>query len=270
MANNNLIPSPLTQRARSRPPKQHASNNPAVRLLMQEFQLLQREPNEGYQIKLLRNDNLFEWDVAIFGPPDTIYAGGYFRALIKFPPEYPFSPPAVRFVNKLWHPNIYDNGTVCISILHPASNDTRSGELPCERWNPTQNAHSVVMSIVSLLNEPNTSSPANVDAGIMYRRWKEHGDLEYERIVKEQVEASKLEAERDGVKVPTTVHEYCVRQGATTGAAGTDLKDAVVREGDYRYPTMDLCEDMDYAQDERENGSMEVSDGGENQGSLMQ
>ncbi|GAU91981.1 hypothetical protein RvY_04134 [Ramazzottius varieornatus] len=196
---------------RSRPPKQHASNNPAIRLLMQEFQSLQKETNEGFQVKLLRDDNMFEWDVAIFGPPDTLYAGGYFRALMKFPSEYPFSPPSVKFVNKIWHPNIYDNGNVCISILHPASNDTRSGELPCERWNPTQNAHSVIMSIISLLSEPNTSSPANVDAGIMYRRWKEQKDKEYERTVKEQVEASKADAEKDGVKVPTTVQEYCVK-----------------------------------------------------------
>lgn len=71
-------------------------------MLMQEFQALQKEPNEGFQVKLLKEDNMFEWDVALFGPPETVYAGGYFRACIKFPPEYPFSPPTVRFVTKLW------------------------------------------------------------------------------------------------------------------------------------------------------------------------
>lgn len=52
----------------------------AVRVLMQEFQLLQKEPMEGFRVKLLKEDNLFEWEVAIFGPPDTLFAGGYFRA----------------------------------------------------------------------------------------------------------------------------------------------------------------------------------------------
>ncbi|XP_055340563.1 ubiquitin-conjugating enzyme E2 R2-like [Paramacrobiotus metropolitanus] len=237
-----------TSRSKSRPPRQHAANNPAIRMLMQEFQQLQKEPNEGFQVKLLKEDNLFEWDVAIFGPPETVYAGGYFRAVIKFPPEYPFSPPSVRFVNKIWHPNVYDNGTVCISILHPATNDTRSGELPCERWNPTQNAHSVIMSIISLLNEPNTNSPANVDASVMYRRWREQGDKEYERIVREQVEASKAEADKDGVRVPTTVHEYCVKQPAAAPPGGVPSGSS--KRGDFHFPSSDLTEDMEYEENE--------------------
>ena len=48
------------------------------------------------------------------------------------------------------------NGDLCISILHPPVDDPQSGELPCERWNPTQNVRTVLLSVVSLLNEPNT------------------------------------------------------------------------------------------------------------------
>lgn len=99
--------------------KINPANQQAARILMQEFQLLQKERNEGFTVKLLQEDNLFEWEVAIFGPPDTLYAGGYFRAAMKFPPGYPFSPPTVHFVSKLFHPNVYNNGSVCISILHP-------------------------------------------------------------------------------------------------------------------------------------------------------
>lgn len=93
------------------------------------------------------------------------------QARIKFPIDYPYSPPAFRFLTKMWHPNIYEvknhmsinkmmhsivtclyvsdktpscflcfqNGDVCISILHPPVDDPQSGELPSERWNPTQN-----------------------------------------------------------------------------------------------------------------------------------
>ncbi|RMC16491.1 hypothetical protein DUI87_06426 [Hirundo rustica rustica] len=61
------------------------------------------------------------------------------QAHIKFPIDYPYSPPTFRFLTKMWHPNIYENGDVCISILHPPVDDPQSGELPSERWNPTQN-----------------------------------------------------------------------------------------------------------------------------------
>ncbi|OQV12028.1 putative Ubiquitin-conjugating enzyme E2 R2 [Hypsibius exemplaris] len=179
--------------------KVNPANQQAARVLMQEMQILQKERTEGFTVKLVQEDNLFEWEAGIFG----------------FPPGYPFSPPTVHFLTKMWHPNVYANGSVCISILHPQTDNQRSGELPSERWNPTQNAYSVLMSIISLLNEPNTNSPANVEASIMYRRWKEKGDKEYEKIIKEQVETSRVEAEKEGIHVPSTLAEYCVPKPAT-------------------------------------------------------
>jgi len=112
----------------------------------------------------------------------------------------------------MWHPNVYESGEVCISILHPPIDDPQSGELASERWNPTQNVRTILLSIISLLNEPNTSSPANVDASVMFRRWKESKGThrEYENIVRKQVSLSRLEAEKDGVKVPCTLSDYCI------------------------------------------------------------
>ncbi|XP_023653820.1 cell division cycle 34 homolog (S. cerevisiae) b isoform X2 [Paramormyrops kingsleyae] len=146
-------------------------------------------------------------------------------ARIKFPIDYPYSPPAFRFLTKMWHPNIYENGDVCISILHPPVDDPQSGELPSERWNPTQNVRTILLSVISLLNEPNTSSPANVDASVMYRKWRDSKgkDREYTEIIRKQVQATKAEAERDGVKVPTTLAEYCVRTRAPPPDEGSDL-----------------------------------------------
>lgn len=54
----------------------------AVRALSLEYKSLQEEPVEGFRVKLLNDDNLFEWEVAIFGPPDTLYQGGYFKVSI--------------------------------------------------------------------------------------------------------------------------------------------------------------------------------------------
>ncbi|KAJ7396345.1 Ubiquitin-conjugating enzyme E2 R1 [Pitangus sulphuratus] len=146
-------------------------------------------------------------------------------ARLRFPIDYPYSPPAFRFLTKMWHPNIYETGDVCISILHPPVDDPQSGELPSERWNPTQNVRTILLSVISLLNEPNTFSPANVDASVMYRKWKESKgkDREYTDIIRKQVLGTKLDAERDGVKVPTTLAEYCVKTKAPASDEGSDL-----------------------------------------------
>jgi len=184
------------------------TSSASLKALQLEFNKLLKEPVEGFTVKLDDDTNLYKWHVGIFGPPETLYAGGYFKADMEFPSSYPFAPPKVRFLTKMFHPNIYDNGEVCISILHPPTEDPQSGEHPSERWNPTQNVRTILMSIISLLNEPNCSSPANVDASVMYRKFKEHRDNEYETIIKKQVNESKLVAESEGIIIPKTLDDY--------------------------------------------------------------
>uniref|UniRef100_W5MC78 E2 ubiquitin-conjugating enzyme n=1 Tax=Lepisosteus oculatus TaxID=7918 RepID=W5MC78_LEPOC len=195
--------------------------------LMLELKSLQEEPVEGFRITLVEESDLYNWEVAIFGPPNTLYEGGYFKAHIKFPIDYPYSPPTFRFLTKMWHPNIYENGDVCISILHPPVDDPQSGELPSERWNPTQNVRTILLSVISLLNEPNTFSPANVDASVMFRKWRDSKgkDKEYAEIIRhrKQVLATKAEAEKDGVKVPTTLAEYCIQTKVPSHDSSSDL-----------------------------------------------
>jgi len=60
----------------------------ALRALALEYKSLQEEPVEGFRVKLVNEDNMFEWEVAIFGPPDTLYQGGYF----KVPRPFLFPP----------------------------------------------------------------------------------------------------------------------------------------------------------------------------------
>ena len=52
------------------------------------------------------------------GPPDTPYEGGFFQAEMTFPKDYPNLPPTLQFTSEFWHPNVYPDGKVCISILH--------------------------------------------------------------------------------------------------------------------------------------------------------
>jgi len=141
----------------------------ASKLLQNQFKKIQSEPVEGVALEL-HEESLFEWKVYIEGPTETDYAGGIFQLLMKFPQDYPMSPPTVTFLSDFWHPNVYPDGKVCISILHPPGVDEMSGELPEERWLPTQTVATILLSIISLLSAPNTGSPANVDASVQWRK----------------------------------------------------------------------------------------------------
>ena len=121
-------------------------------------------------IGLENDDDLFVWNVVFEGPENTLYEGGYFKAQLKFPEDYPNNPPDMRFISKMWHPNIYPDGRVCISILHPPGVDAMNEhEKAEERWRPILGAESILISVISMLNDPNIESPANLDASNEWR-----------------------------------------------------------------------------------------------------
>lgn len=71
--------------------------------------------------------------------------GAFLRARMKFPDDYPLNPPELKFISKMWHPNIYEDGVVCISILHPPGDDPfNPGESAAERWTPVHTVESIV------------------------------------------------------------------------------------------------------------------------------
>ncbi|KAF2861908.1 hypothetical protein K470DRAFT_256449 [Piedraia hortae CBS 480.64] len=140
----------------------------AAKILSNEFQSLSKQP--WTNISLI-DDNIFAWSVALIVlDPDSLYYGGYFKAKMTFPENYPYAPPEFKFVTPLWHPNIYPDGRLCMSILHRPGEDQMSGELAAERWSPVQRVESVLISALSLLDDAETSSPANVDASVQLRR----------------------------------------------------------------------------------------------------
>lgn len=77
----------------------------------------------GASIGLENDNDMFLWNVIFEGPSDTLYEGGFFKAQLKFPQDFPNNPPEMKFVTPMWHPNIYPDGKVCISILHPPGVD---------------------------------------------------------------------------------------------------------------------------------------------------
>ena len=95
--------------------------------------------------------------------------GGCFRAKLVFPSEYPLMPPKMKFVTPIFHPNIYASGEVCISILHPPEEDKYGYESAAERWSPVQTPETILLSVISMLSSPNDESPANIEAGKLWR-----------------------------------------------------------------------------------------------------
>jgi len=86
----------------------------ATLLLHRQLRELTKHPVDGFSAGLINEDNVFEWQVTVMGPPDTLYEGGFFNAVLSFPPDYPQSPPTCRFTSEMWHPN----GRLPLPVLH--------------------------------------------------------------------------------------------------------------------------------------------------------
>ncbi|KAL2042481.1 hypothetical protein N7G274_004974 [Stereocaulon virgatum] len=118
----------------------------------------------------LVKDNIFEWEVMLMISDDCkYYGGGFYRAHLTFPLEYPHLPPKMTFQTPIFHPNIFATGDVCISILHAPTNDPYGYESASERWSPVQTPETILLSVISMLSSPNDESPANVEAARMWR-----------------------------------------------------------------------------------------------------
>jgi len=164
----------------------------ATARLTKELKELMKNPVEGFKVELVDESNLFDWQVYIQGPPGTDYEGGIFKALMNFPEEYPNAPPKMKFISDMWHPNVYPDGGVCISILH-VPDPMNQQEREEETWRPIQTVESILVSVCSMLSDANFSSPANIDASVELRKKPE----DYKRRVKKYVEKSKKELPLD-------------------------------------------------------------------------
>merc|ERR1711861_97951 len=88
---------------------------------------------------------MFNWQATIMGPPDSAYEGGIFFLNINFPSDYPFKPPKVTFTTKIYHCNVNSNGSICLDILQ-------------SQWSPALTVSKVLLSVCSLLTDPNLGS----------------------------------------------------------------------------------------------------------------
>jgi ubiquitin-conjugating enzyme E2 G1 len=157
----------------------------AMKRLAMEMKELLKESNYLYSI-FPHEDNFLQWEGYIIGPEDTYYEGGIFQVQMIFTKQYPNRAPQV-IVKNIIHPNIYNDGKVCISILHEGT-DQYGYEKDIERWLPTHGINTIMLSIISMLSEPNFESPANIDASVL---WKNKPN-EYKKCIYELVKLSQM------------------------------------------------------------------------------
>jgi ubiquitin-conjugating enzyme E2 G1 len=195
----------------------------AASLLKRQLKDIQTSKDlQGVSCGLADGSNLFEWEVmlmisddckyyggkqhgaphwspcpfvystsALEADPPILLPGGNFRARLVFPPTYPHMPPSLTFHDPVpFHPNIYDHGELCISILHPPEEDQYGYESAAERWSPVQSPETILVSTISLFHDPNDESPANVEAARLFREEKEGKHKDFRRRCRKCVRES--------------------------------------------------------------------------------
>lgn len=138
-----------------------------LKRLTHEIQELRENPNDAVlHLGPACDDDLFRWEGVLKGPrdPASPYCGGLWLLAIDIAPSYPMTPPKIRFVTPICHPNVhFTTGEICLTLL------------TSEHWAPTYTLSSTMSAIQQLLSDPGLDSPLNVDIANLYREQDEIG-----------------------------------------------------------------------------------------------
>ncbi|KAI5150001.1 ubiquitin-conjugating enzyme E2 E [Enteropsectra breve] len=144
-----------------------ALNQSATKRILKELAIMSKEPPQNVSASPIDDSDVYKWQAVILGPAGSLYDGGVFKLSIIFPPGYPFAPPKIEFITRIYHCNIL-NKLLCLDILKT-------------QWSPALTIDKVLLSIVSLLMDPNPNDPLNREAADKYLNNKD----EYDRLAKE-------------------------------------------------------------------------------------
>lgn len=131
-----------------------AEGQSVVRRLQSELMALMMGGDPGVSA-FPEGDNIFSWVGTIAGSAATAYEGTSYRLSLAFPGEYPYKPPKVRFETPCFHPNVDAHGNICLDILQ-------------DKWSSAYDVRTILLSIQSLLGEPNNESPLNTQAAALW------------------------------------------------------------------------------------------------------
>ena len=138
-------------------------SNLITKRLQNEIIDLKQSPILNCSAGPVNDDNITIWQATIFGPEGTPYHGGIFSLKIQFTNEYPFKPPSIYFTTPIYHCNINQSGGICLDILK-------------ENWSPALNIGKLLLSICSLLSEPNPNDPLVPDIAELLKNNKDIHD----------------------------------------------------------------------------------------------
>ena len=140
----------------------------AERRLKREFNNFIKDPpsncSGGPVTNKTNNVDYYKWNATITGPQQSPYENGIFNLEIIFPINYPFKPPCITFKTPIYHPNISKKGNICLDILK-------------EHWSPALTISKVLLSICSLLTDPNPDDPLRPEVADLYINNKIEYDL---------------------------------------------------------------------------------------------
>ena len=140
----------------------------SAKRILREMKDMQSSPMDNCTAGPVNTEDMYLWHGTIIGPEKSPYEGGLFKLEIRFPIEYPFKPPIVTFLTKVYHPNINASGGICLDILKDA-------------WVPSLTIGKVLLSISSLLTDPNPKDPLVPEIARLYERNRP----EFDRIAKQ-------------------------------------------------------------------------------------
>ena len=128
--------------------------------LLKEFKEITKE-KDGNVVLYPNENNIYEWSGKIKGPIGTPYEDGNFYILCEISSSYPVTPPVIKFISKVFHPNIHpQTGEICLDVLK-------------NQWTPAWTLLYIMKAILVLLSIPEPNSPLNCDAGNLLRS-KDH------------------------------------------------------------------------------------------------
>ncbi|CBY24010.1 unnamed protein product [Oikopleura dioica] len=114
----------------------------ALKRLKIELAELSFAPMPEFEASPVSEEDFFEWNANIHGPANSPYENGIFKFNLKFPQNYPFSPPECKFLTRIYHCNVNSQGFVCVDILKDA-------------WIPSFTISSILLSMRTLMADPN-------------------------------------------------------------------------------------------------------------------
>ncbi|PHH84817.1 hypothetical protein CDD83_1332 [Cordyceps sp. RAO-2017] len=152
--NQNSAPGSV-QAAKLNGARKGPDSHSVTKRLQTELMQLMTSPTPGISAFPSADGNMLSWTATIQGPDDTPYAGLTFKLGFVFPSNYPYAPPAVLFKTPIYHPNVDFSGRICLDILK-------------DKWTPAYNIQTVLLSLQSLLGEPNNASPLNGEAAELW------------------------------------------------------------------------------------------------------